>query len=123
MDVLAHMSDICDFIDKRLGNPGPSSNPIVHSSRTTRRRSLFSSPVVVIAYLMRKHEVKGKRKIRPSENFLDQLRAWEAVEYQVWADEDRKIPKEPYQAYLDRRAVRLKAKGLTGDEAIGITRL
>ena len=153
MDILARMSDICDFIDRQLGNPGParssssislerhvqeehSNKPIEEPSRASVlvhcQLGVSRSSAVVIAYLMRKHrkgldstlcEVKEKRKIKPSENFLDQLRVWEAVEYQVWKDKEKKIPKEPYQTYLDRRAVRLKAMRLTGNEPIGITSL
>ena len=83
------------------------------------------SATAVIAYLMRKHQkpmedvlpaVKEKRKIRPNPNFVEQLRVWGAVGYQIWADDERTVPKEPYRVYLEGRSERLKAKGLTGDE-------
>ena len=128
MDLLPFMSDTCDFIGNHACNPNnDGKNVLVHC-----REGVSRSASIVIAYLMRKHnmslddaltEVKGKRKVRPSPNFIDQLRVWEAVGYQVWRDDDRTIPKEAYQAFLDRRSVLLKSKGLTGDEPIELQNL
>lgn len=149
MDVLALMSDVCDFIGKHLHTPifpllpeegaqndshngigeeTPSTgNVLVHCKVGVSRSGTF-----VLAYLMRKrhddldsvlNEVKEKRNIRPNYNFLEQLKVWEVVEYQVWKDPIRNIPKEPYRAYLNRRAARLATKGLTGNEPIVMTSL
>ncbi|KAH8714450.1 protein-tyrosine phosphatase-like protein [Ilyonectria robusta] len=149
MDVLALMSDVCDFIDKHLHTPifpllpeegaqndshngigeeTPSTgNVLVHCKVGVSRSGTF-----VLAYLMRKrhddldsvlNEVKGKRNIKPNYNFLEQLKVWEVVEYQVWKDPIRNIPKEPYRAYLNRRAARLATKGLTGNEPTVMTSL
>ncbi|KAK4038224.1 hypothetical protein C8A01DRAFT_37807 [Parachaetomium inaequale] len=83
------------------------------------------STTVVIAYLMRKtgkppdevlRHVKEKRKVRPNPNFMEQLRVWGEVGYQIWEDEECTVPKGPYRLYLEGRAVRLKEKGLTGNE-------
>ncbi|KAM0564047.1 hypothetical protein ACHAPJ_000255 [Fusarium lateritium] len=91
------------------------------------RLGMSRSASVAIAYLMRQRheilnvilpEVRTRRKVKPRENFIDQLQVWQAVGYQLWEDSERRIPKMPYQGYLDRRAVRLAAKGLTGNEPI-----
>ena len=63
--------------------------------------------------------VKEKRKIKPSANFIKQLQIWEQVGYEIWENSETKVPKAPYQGYLDERAAVLMAKGLTGDEPIG----
>lgn len=149
MDVLALMSDVCDFIDKHLHTPilpllpekgaqndshngiGEATpftgNVLVHCKVGVSRSGTF-----VLAYLMRKRhedlnsvlsEVKEKRNIKPNYNFLEQLKVWEVVEYQVWKDPTRNIPKEPYRAYLNRRAARLATKGLTGNDPIVMTSL
>jgi hypothetical protein len=125
-NLLIHMSDICDFIDKMLLPRQPSEDlkesevVLVHCDRGVSRSS-----TIVIAYLMRKYKwslgealeiVKDKRKIRPSSTFMKQLQIWNEVEYNIW--DLKGIPKAPYQAYLDERAMILKSKGLTGDEPI-----
>lgn len=38
--------------------------------------------------------------------------------YEVYEDVERKVPKLQYWEYLERRAERLKEKGLTGNERI-----
>jgi len=94
---------------------------LVHCSRGISR-----SATIVVAYLMRKQhkdyesvlaEVRIKRKrVKPNDNFMRQLKVWGEVEYQIWEDEAKEIPKTVYKVFLDRRAADLKAKGLTGDE-------
>ncbi|KAF4453251.1 hypothetical protein F53441_4058 [Fusarium austroafricanum] len=91
------------------------------------RLGMSRSASVAIGYLMRERQespgvilsdIKTKRKVKPRDNFIDQLQVWEAVGYQLWEDSQRQVPKAPYQGYLDRRAARLVAKGLTGNEPI-----
>jgi dual specificity phosphatase 12 len=98
------------------------SNVLIHC-----RLGMSRSASVAIAYLMRQRqlsldviiaEVRARRKVKPRGNFMDQLQVWQAVEYQLWEDNQKRIPKAPYQSYLDGRAVRLAAKGLTGNEPI-----
>jgi hypothetical protein len=62
--------------------------------------------------------VKKKCNIKPSATFTEQLRIWKQVGYKIWENPEAKIPKAPYQVYLDKRAAELKSKGLTGDESI-----
>jgi dual specificity phosphatase 12 len=85
------------------------------------------SATVVVAYLMRTYHwtldtalafVKESRKVEPNKNFVEQLKVWEEVEYEIWEDPERTIPKPAYAAYLQRRAERLRELGLTGDEPI-----
>jgi dual specificity phosphatase 12 len=91
------------------------------------RMGVSRSAAVAVAYLMRQKQesldvilpqVKTKRHVRPRENFIDQLDIWQAVDYQPWEDNEKKRPKSPYQKYLDKRAAKLAAKGLTGNEPI-----
>ncbi len=112
--------------------PGPAPDPADTEPVPPRvlvhcQRGISRSCSVVIACLMRRTgrsvddllaEIKGKRKVRPSANFMEQLRVWGAVGYEIWEDEEKKIPKEAYRRYLEGRAVRLKELGLTGDEPI-----
>lgn len=107
--------------------PAIPGRVLVHCQQGVSR-----SAAVVIVYLTRKRRerpdvvlanVKPKRKIRPNENFLEQLKVWAEVEYEVWEDEERKVPNEPYRAYLERRAERLKERDSAGDEPIGIISL
>lgn len=99
-----------------------SSRP---ESSSTATWGSHRSATVVIAYLMKKTgrslegvlaEVKQKRKIKPNLNFMEQLKVWGEVGYNLWTDEERTVPKEPYRVYLEGRAARLKVKGLTGNE-------
>lgn len=120
-NLLPWLADIYDFIEQHLRS-GPV---LVHCDRGVSR-----SATVVIAYLMKAHHydlatalafVKGKRKIRPNDNFKEQLEVWGAVRGNIWAAAD--VPKAEYEAYLAKRAKRLEEAGLTGNEPIGITSL
>lgn len=111
------------------------SIPTTPSSYSTRepnvlihcRLGMSRSASVAIAYLMRQRqqsldvilpEVKTRRHVRPRENFIDQLDIWQAVEYQPWEDSEKQRPKLAYRSYLEKRARKLAAKGLTGNEPI-----
>jgi len=93
-----------------LAQPG---KVLVHCSQGVSR-----SPTVVIAYLMRSQkrglravlaDVKMKRReVDPSENFMEQLRIWEEVKYEIWEDDAKTIPKKQYRQFLERRAERAK---------------
>jgi hypothetical protein len=132
MDLLDPMAQICDFIDSRLqpyddsessnGDEPRTGGVLVHCEQGVSR-----APTVVIAYLMRKHgkkldevlgEVEKRRRVNPSGNFINQLRAWQDVEYQIWEDEKERIPKRPYEAYLEGREDRMNGARLTNLEAL-----
>ncbi|KAI1905627.1 hypothetical protein LOZ39_006762 [Ophidiomyces ophidiicola] len=134
-DLIKYAEDFCNFLDKFL-SPSSSpthegsteTSPIQHIALVHCQRGRSRAPTLVTAYLMRKYQrthqdiladLKLKRKIvKPNPNFIEQLEVWHQVQYNLWEDDDKTIPKEPYRAYLERRAERLKAKGLTGDEPI-----
>jgi protein-tyrosine phosphatase len=124
-DLLPSLATICNFIDHHV----QLGSVLVHCDQGVSR-----SPTVMVAYLMRSRRltfeeasalVSTKRKIKPNDNFKEQLRVWEAVQYNIWADSEGEIPtpKAEYAAYLSRRAERLQDAGLTGDEQIGISSL
>lgn len=141
-DLLAHMSDICDFIDQ-VASPALSSLsslPIEHKQDTNEPcgpppeailihcdLGISRSPTIIVAYLMRKlcirqadvlKFVHSKQRIKPNPNFTRQLHVWEEVRYQVWEDEDKTVPRAPYAAYLEDRATLLEKRGLTGNEPL-----
>jgi len=111
-DLLFHLPQICDFIDAQHDE---GRKVLVHCIAGVSR-----SPTVVVAFLMRRWRkelgktlkyVTGKRnEVWPSPNFMEQLKVWEEVGYEVWedADSDAKKAKRAYQAYLERRGQRLK---------------
>ncbi|EZF22860.1 hypothetical protein H112_04352 [Trichophyton rubrum D6] len=140
-DLIKHMNIFCDFLDEVYATPRNSTaSPVdnftpvgYHSTNVNLQLAVLGGSVVLVhSYLMRKYgksrdavlaEVKGKRKIRPNPGFMDQLEVWEQVQYQPWEDKEKTIPKAPYKAYLERRAVLLREKGLTGDELPGMQTL
>ncbi len=136
-NLLPELARICDFIDHHRRHkpsnitpdllttttpPSEGYNILVHCEMGVSR-----SATVLIAYVMRAYRwsfltaltfVEEKRKVRPNSNFKDQLHVWEQVEYEIWEDQERKIPKVPYAAFLKKRTERLVGLGLTGDEPI-----
>ena len=49
-------------------------------------------------------EVKEKRQqARPSKSFLAQLEVWRELDYDVWEDKDKKVPKVAYAKLLDEK--------------------
>lgn len=140
---LAHMSDICDFTDQMASRAlsSLSSLPVEHKHDTNNGPDgappeailihcdlgISRSPTIIIAYLMRKlcmqqadvlEFVQSKQMIKPSPNFTRQLQVWDEVGYEVWEDEDKNVPKAPYEAYMEDRAALLKNRGLTGIEPL-----
>jgi len=86
----------------------PLSNVLVHCDQGISRSS-----TIVTAYLMRRlrksrdeilKEVRSRRpKVKPNDNFMVQLEIWEKVGYQIWEDEEKRIPKPEYNTFLERR--------------------
>jgi dual specificity phosphatase 12 len=118
-DLLVRIPEICDFIHQ-MRHGEEKHNVLVHYHKGISR-----SATVILAYLMRSYRqpldavlasVKAIRRVRPNSNFMEQLAVWAEVEYEIWEDEVKTVPKPPYAAYLVKRAERLAAKGLTGDE-------
>ena len=64
--------------------------------------------------------VQEKRRIKPNENFKEQLQVWGTAGYEIWQDSEGSIPKAEYADYLAKRAKRLQERGLTGDEPVGV---
>jgi dual specificity phosphatase 12 len=64
-------------------------------------------------------EVRTKRpQVKPSANFIAQLEIWDEVQYRIWEDEAKTIPKKEHAEFLEKRAALLKAKGLTGGSLV-----
>ena len=104
-DLLAHMQDACDFIEKSIALGGV----FVHCWHGISR-----STTLVIAYLMRRRRqslgkvlayVKSKRRVQPNANFLAQLRSWGEMKYEVWQDKTTKVPKEAYANMIRRKTL------------------
>ncbi|OGM48061.1 putative dual specificity phosphatase Yvh1 [Aspergillus bombycis] len=137
-DLLTHMSETCDWVEQMASPalrssstlPGAQEYELSDDSRAARPGAVLihcdlgisRSPTMIIAYLMRKYGIKredalafvmSKQRVKPSANFTRQLQIWEEVGYQVWENEERTIPKAPYQVFLDDRAALLKELGLT----------
>lgn len=149
-DLLAHLNNICDFIDDMISSDISSAHSL--SSQQQQSHGLYDhphdappgailihcdlgvsrSPTIIIAYLMRKYGMKLeqtrafvqlKQKVKPSANFIRQLQIWEALDYEVWEDEDRTIPKPLYQSFLNDQAIILNKRRLTGHELLASTNL
>lgn len=67
-------------------------------------KGISRSTAFVVAYLMRKDrrsrdevlaDVRLKRKVRPSENFMTQPDSRGRMEHDVWEDSEGKVPKAP----------------------------
>lgn len=76
---------------------------------------------MVIAYMMCKlgkdrDEILGQVKAiepraKPNSNFMAQLKIWEKVGYDVWADEAWKVSKPEYAAYITESSLTLRNEG------------
>ncbi|KAF2657989.1 dual specificity phosphatase [Lophiostoma macrostomum CBS 122681] len=120
-DLLPELAAICAFIKRHLA----SGSVLVHCDQGISR-----SVTAMIAYLMQTYQydvatalalVGGKRKVKPNDNFKEQLEVWKAVGGNVWTAPG--VPKKEYAAFLTKRTKRLKEAGLTGNESVGVTSL
>lgn len=146
-DILVHMNDICDFIEQMAPPVLQSSStllvdykPELCDQDTVNSGAVLvhcdlgisRSPSIIIAYLMRKYGagledvpafLQTKQRVKPSANFIRQHKIWEQVRYQIWENEEKTVPKAPYQVFLDDRAVLLEKKGLPADGLLPIQNL
>jgi len=137
------MEPVCDWIDlqlKRSGVEATSEDILLSSTDAVGpppvdivlvhcKYGISRSATMLIAYLMRRYHwqrdkaleyVKAKRgSVRPNRGFLEQLKLWSAMGYQIWetyegqgGEMKGKVAKSGYAMYLERRAAALKAKGL-----------
>ncbi|KAE8376573.1 protein-tyrosine phosphatase-like protein [Aspergillus bertholletiae] len=104
-DLLVYMNNIWDFIERMASLLESSDKPHPGAILIHCALGISRSPTIIIAYLMRKYSAKREEVLA-------------FVGYQVWEDEERTMPKAPYQAFLDDRAALLKRKGLTGNEPL-----
>jgi predicted protein tyrosine phosphatase len=120
-NLLPELANICDFIKQHQD----TGSVLVHCDRGVSR-----SVTAVIAYLIQTYQydldtalafVGEKRKIRPNDNFKEQLEVWRAVGGNIWTDQG--APKAEYAVYLAKRTKRLQEAGLSGNEPIGVTSL
>lgn len=118
--LLVHMHRACEFIETSLAH----GRVLVHCEKGVSRSTTF-----VIAYLMRRNRrgldevlagVKLKRKVRPSPNFLTQLDLWDQLEYEVWEDEENKVPKAPYAKLLEEKGLTAVLCPTRGQIAFGL---
>ena len=108
-DILVHMHQACDFIEDSMTHGGV----LVHCVHGRSRSAAF-----VVAFLMRIQKrsleevlvdvMAKRRRVKVSANFQAQLEIWGQLEYDVWKDEVKKVPKEPYAALVNE-------KGLVGE--------
>lgn len=96
-------------VRERTWTKGPTK-VLIHCER-----GYSCSLTVLMAYLMRKkglpldtvmEQVKSKRDVGPNPNFMDQLKVWEKVGYNIWTDDEKEEPKGQYAEYLARRVER-----------------
>ena len=105
-DLLIHMERACDFIEESMALGGV----LVHCWKGYSRSTTF-----VIAYLMRRDrrsmeevlaDVRLKRNVLPNDNFKVQLKLWGEIQYKVWLDEEKRVPKEPYARILKEKGLK-----------------
>ncbi|KAF8848241.1 phosphatases II, partial [Acephala macrosclerotiorum] len=130
-ELLRYMSQCCDFIDENLKPTSTSSpedpsvgesgsKPEVSKVLVHCRMGISRSATIIIAYLMRKKRLSAEDALayvrvnrwiaNPNANFMAQLKIWEDVQYEIWEDKDKKIPKPAYQKYLEEKQFKLEVK-------------